>query len=564
MKLYYNLLSLLLILLVSCASNAGYQKAETPEIAPVIQIAADVDRNGEIDFPADEIGEESWSRVRGAMFMNNNDSDQDSGRPDHADDLFNGPEDLKDLAKIRIRCIGALPENSQINVTLKTTHPERVRLFYKNSEGNLIASKGEELTLKPPSPDQDIELRMEANSYADQDWNGEVLVTAEIQMPEGAESSDSVLMRAAPFLLLSNSSPVETVYVREFPGRNDKLISQLREIIPEAGANLHVIPECGPYKYNHISCQDAMDIGFTEMPGVEMNVVLNSNRNKSLDHFPENDLLGPDYGWFRCGDFRPEYGRGDWGDAWLDWFGNLEVTPPIPGYPLGRIYYGTSGDASLNPEIVNMLNAQNMQGPALGLDAGWLLIKHVDEMLMFVPSGEKGEHKLLVADPASMVEILKKWMDEGKGDMDLLEPYEEDLSIADLAEDQNLISHNLSLQKNHIEPNIEKMKNEFGIKESDIIRIPTLFKTNGQSIAPNMVNSAVFNGYLLISDPFGPRDSGGNDLLKEEVMNLLGEIPLEIRFVDDRQYHKWSGNIHCATNARRSGFEEEWWNLLGD
>jgi hypothetical protein len=52
-----------------------------------VQIAADVNRDGKVEFRLDEKGKSRWTPERGAIFLNNNDSDQDTGAPDHADEV---------------------------------------------------------------------------------------------------------------------------------------------------------------------------------------------------------------------------------------------------------------------------------------------------------------------------------------------------------------------------------------------------------------------------------------------------------------------------------------------
>jgi len=87
-----------------------------------------------------------------------------------------------------------------------------------------------------------------------------------------------------------------------------------------------------------------------------------------------------------------------------------------------------------------------------------------------------------------------------------------------------------------------------------------MLTAEGTSLFPNMVNSVVLNGHLLVSDPHGP-EVDGKDLLQEYVRDLLADLPLEVHFLDDRVYHAWSGNTHCATNVRRDGADEPWWML---
>jgi protein-arginine deiminase len=64
----------------------------------------------------------------------------------------------------------------------------------------------------------------------------------------------------------------------------------------------------------------------------------------------------------------------------------------------------------------------------------------------------------------------------------------------------------------------------------------------------------------LAADPNGPI-VGGIDLVQQEFESILtsASIPLQSFFLDDRQYHIWSGNVHCATNVKREPFSQSIW-----
>jgi protein-arginine deiminase len=531
---------------------------------PTIDLAADVDRDGAVDFDRDEAGEDTWTVDRGAVFLNNNDSDEESGSPDHADTIVNGPDDLEDLAVLRVKRIPDLPRTGRLEISVDKVARAHVRVFYRANDGRYLPiGDSEAEPLAALLRDGDLELRIEASSYADAEWSGEALVTASVSGSDGLLGSDSVRLRVAPFLLLSNLNEGRTLYVREYPGRNDLFLMQLQELVPAAGAELETIPAGEPYPEGNIWLQDTLEIGYSEMPGQRMNVVLKANRGRPLDELARNRLLGADFGWLSCGEFRPELRDRQRRNGWLDWYGNLEVSPPIPGFPLGRVYYGANGDESLNPEIVSMLDAQGVQGPAVRFDTGWLLIKHVDEMIAFVPTGQPDRpHKVLVPDTRAMLELLDGWMAGGLGGLSVLQPFEENATVASLVGDEELIELNRGLQIERIDPNVVLLQRELGVDAEQIIRIPALLTAEGTSLFPNMVNSVVLNGHLLVSDPHGPVVAG-RDLLQEHVRALLDELPFEVHFLDDRVYHAWGGNTHCATNVRRVGANEPWWELVG-
>ena len=533
---------------------------------PGIEIAADTNRDGKVEFEQDRPGKGRWTPERGALFFNNNDSDLDSHIPDHEDDVINGPNDLKDLAMLRVKRISGLTEETKIVISVDNTSRSHVRLFLQSRDDGYVSllHPGDGRIDPSVLKVQDLELRIEANSYADSSWSGETKVTLTVTPPNGDPQTDSVLLKVAPFILLSNLNTGKTLYVREFPGRNDTFLQSLKQLVPEVGADLKIVPAGEPYSPNHIWLQDTMEIGYSEIPGHRMNVVLKANRGKSLDEFARNGLLGPDFGWIEIGGLRKTYGSGRGGNGWLDWYGNLEVTPPVPGYPLGRIFYGYNpegpDEASLNPAIVDMFSAQGVQTPLIRIDTGWLLIKHVDEVFSFLPTGNPEDpFKVLVADTSAMISLLEKWMKEGYGDQRMFEPYEkEEVTVGILYNDKNLMDLNRKLQKDRIEANIDLLKSELGLQEEDFIRIPSLIDEYGMAIVPNMVNSTILNGHIYIIAPKGPKIEG-KDQLEEEMRHLISSLPLTPHFLEAGMYHVWGGEVHCATNVRREGPEIPWW-----
>lgn len=85
--------------------------------------------------------------------------------------------------------------------------------------------------------------------------------------------------------------------------------------------------------------------------------------------------------------------------------GNLEVTPPIGNkYPLGRIYYSEKlGDETFDPIISQFLEAQKVQKP-FTLDASWLDVGHVDEIVTFLPLRDR--LVALIPSPGKAFELL--------------------------------------------------------------------------------------------------------------------------------------------------------------
>jgi protein-arginine deiminase len=496
------------------------------------------------------------------VFLFNNDSDQNTGEPDHSDQVINGPNDLLDLTPIIIRQEPGLSLSGKCCVSISEPARKYVQLFYKSGENYVYIENKEKQELPIDLlRDADLELRIEANSYACTDWDGTVTVTALVE-DSGKTFNGSVHLKVAPFILLSAVQKALKIYVRDFLGKNEKLIKALKELTPKIGVELKII---GTDYYDawNIWLQDVMEVGYSRTPSRVLHVVLNANRGKSLDAMPKQVILGPDHGWFKWGEFIRETGAGRGRDSWLDWYGNLEVTPPLPGKPFGRILYGYNQNTghSLNPQIVKMLEAQGVQTPLIKIHTGWLVIKHVDEIFNFIPAKQGKGFKILVPDVNVTYRLLEQWQAEGKGELTLFRDFMENVSVSSLIKNQSLREFNTRLQVNEIEADIKTIKQETGVPDDHIIRIPALFEKRREyasAMMPNMVNSAYMNGHILIADPKGPVFAG-EDLIQKYVRQLLSKENVIVHFIDDLPYHKWGGNVHCATNVTYQPYEMAWW-----
>jgi protein-arginine deiminase len=531
-------------------------------------IVSDTDRDGTVRFDRDIEGKAAWTRQRGAIFMCNNDSDRGGGEPDHADTKINGSRDLLDLTVVKIKRIPGLDPQARLYLSVSPAARPFVRLFYRSEDQyiyiNVINREKCELPARLLR-DNNLELRIEATSYACPGWDGSVTITAFLEH-SGRTRSDSVQLKVAPFILLSAVQPAQRMYVRDYPGKNEALLNSLKEITEKLGVQLKIIA-AGTYNAWNIWLQDVMEVGYSRTPNCSLHVVLNANRGKSLDVMPKQEILAPDHGWFRVGEFKPETGAGRGGDSWLDWYGNLEVTPPLPGKPFGRIVYGYNKHSgrSLNPQIVALLEAQQVQTPLVKIHTGWLLIKHVDEIFNFVPVKSKDNQgktfKVLVPDVTVAYKLLDHWNREGKGHLKILRDIRENETVASLVNNKKLREYNFKLQAGEIKDSIDMMKQAIGIDEGDIIHIPALFNEvygYAGSLMPNMVNSVHMNGHQVIADPRGPQDKG-KDLFQEYVAGQLAREHITALFVDDMPYHKWGGNVHCATNVTYRPHDKAWW-----
>jgi len=77
-----------------------------------------------------------------------------------------------------------------------------------------------------------------------------------------------------------------------------------------------------------------------------------------------------------------------------------------------------------------------------------------------------------------------------------------------------------------------------------------------------MVNMLVVSPWVFVAKPFGPRD-GQRDVFENYVSaEFADKLPgTGVRFLDDwNTYHRWAGEIHCGTNAKRTPPPDvKWW-----
>ena len=360
----------------------------------------------------------------------------------------------------------------------------------------------------------------------------------------------------APLLVQSSLVPASLVFVRELPGRNDRFIEQLAECCREVGAELHVVPT-GAYPEDQVWLQDAVE--FLQRADGSGTVALLGVRNQAVDDFAKDRLTGIET--LRVGAYREKFASGSSttskpGDAWIDWFGNLEASPPTAAWPNGRVLYGVNPDTGgqLHPDVVALFVEQGAQ-PPLALDVGWLTVRHVDEMSSFLPAKDGGFF-VAVPDPTAAIEVLENAAAKGKGDAAMLTPYEAGTTVNSTLGDADFIAFNRRLWTERIEPMSRALLEGVGVGADRLRRLPVLFLPTGEARTPNVVNCLVLPGrggaagVVAMSQPCGPVIDGV-DLFQADIQQRLTGLNARLAFLDDQSYHRWSGNVHCATNAIR-------------
>ena len=479
---------------------------------PRVLIYGDSNRDGKVD-EADIAGRDQWSwQGSGAFFLANLDDDDGDGVADCADLKVNGRDDEADLARLKVQLEPSLlATGNQVQVTASAPG---VRLYERDQDGWSLV----EGPLKNPAAQ--LELAVEGTGFANKDWNGRVELKLEVRDAQGQSlGSDRAQMRVSPLILLPNTANTKELYVSAgHPNyENTKFREQLASASQAAAVEL-VTHNTSSWK--EMWMQDTMEVGYTQLPcAAPQHVVLGGLRQ--ADSFGPR-LLGPERGFIQVGEYR---GIQDGVDDWADWFGNLETTPPLPGHPLGRIFYGKNTDTgtTLHPELVSFLEAQEVQSP-FWVDTGFLTIKHVDEIFNFLP-GPDGQPRMLLADTRSASQ---------------LDPESDGPSNQINQQRLDKILHGGSYPSGDSSPGLLA---QLGLSEAQVVRLPVSYE-GGHNIWSNPVNSIYLNGIAVTGDRHVPPA-----VASEIEAQLRSAGAREVRFADDQRYQDNYGNVHCATNT---------------
>ncbi|MEG4586862.1 protein-arginine deiminase family protein [Microcoleus sp. MOSTC5] len=533
------------------------ESTATPTIAPVTPAASpsnfffagDTNRDGQIN-EQDEAGKEQWSLSNGALILFN-DRNNDRGKiPTWQQTKVSAPRRAAMLSQVNL----TLSENfktSQLFITADSIASPHISVFQKTGDGwQPVDISG----AKPLVFSTNIVLGVEAKQFADRNWNGTVNLKATAQNNGQEIASTTIQMGVSPWMIAPNTAPVTEVQVSDRGSVNSEFISQLKQAVEPTGAQVKIL------QGDRTWMQDTQKNGYVQLPEKSdirlFNVALKSNsepeKNPPVKSTQDRDLKVVKIGNPRSLDPVSQ---------WSDGYGNLQVTPPIPGHPMGRVYYGNSGNASFNPEVLDFIQAQRIQGPPVDIDTSWLLTRQVDEIINFIPTQTPGQYVMAIASPEAGVKLLEELEGRGYGDVTINRGLSTQTTVSAALKNRALIQHNLYLQNQKLNPIIEKLKREFLLGDDQIIQVPVMFGYSGYAWWPNMVNSVPVNGKLLVSNPRGPMIESV-DYTQERLRQLLLPAGVSVSFLDDRYYQELKGNVQSATNTVRKPEERPFWQSL--
>ncbi len=522
----------------------------TPAVSPSnFFFAGDTNRDGQIN-EQDEAGKEQWSLSKGALILFN-DRNNDRGKiPTWKQTKVNAPRRAAMLSQVNL----TLSENfktSQLFITADSIASPHISVFQKTGDGwKPVDISG----AKPLVFSTDIVLGVEAKQFADRNWNGTVNLKA-TALNNGQEiASTTIQMGVSPWMIAPNTAPVTEVEVSDRGSVNSEFISQLKQAVEPTGAKVKIL------QGDRTWMQDTQKNGYVQLPEKseirQFNVALKSNSEPDKNP-PIKSTQNPDLKVVKIGQPRSL----DPVTQWSDGYGNLQVTPPIPGYPMGRVYYGNSGNAGFNPEVLDFIQAQRIQGPPVDIDTSWLLTRQVDEIINFIPAQTPGQYVMAIASPEAGVKLLEELEGRGYGDVTINRGLSTQTTVSAALQNRALIQHNLYLQQQKLNPIVEKLKREFLLGDDQIIQVPVMFGYSGYAWWPNMVNSVPVNGKLLVSNPRGAMIDGV-DYTQERLRQLLLPAGVSVSFLDDRYYQELKGNVQSATNTVRKPEDRPFWQSL--
>ncbi|WP_416670933.1 protein-arginine deiminase family protein [Egbenema bharatensis] len=533
----------------------------------------DADRDGIVDDDNPYKADWQWGQEgHGAILMVTTDRDHVHSDSQYVERM-KGLMDLKDSSFMIIRRVGLpekdLPSGCEVYLSVSQDTAQRICVYDEldRSGYEIISPKRSKARIR--NTDRDILLAVRGVSYPDIDFDGLVEIHLELVKDGETIHRDRVVFRVAPWMMTPNTLTPTTVFVsRLSKGQNEEFIEDLRKVVSQANAQLDPVP----YEYHKDDpwMRDEIEVGYTQAPGKFIHVVLDSPRDRGLDHLTKRQLIGGDFGYVIRKSRHPV--------TKLDSFGNLEVSPPVTvkgtEYPFGRLMFGgTREELFAEPRrklkvLRDFFFAQKIQAP-FEIFSDWLSVGHIDEFMNFVPAPNPKGFKLLLASPDKTYELLKRLREEGHAQAILRQGKQigdepADISVEDLLNNEDLAQQNQRFQE-YIHWNRSVLQQELGLEADDIIDLPALYEADDDGRAkaffPNMVNMLVLQQQLAIPKPFGPQVNHQYQL-EAAVKEVLEPLGLACHFIDDWDtYFRDGGEIHCGTNTGRQPFPQKWWEI---
>lgn len=520
-------------------------------------IRADTNRDGVVDVQgsSDTEGKDRWTEQSGAIFLANiGDSggrckqsgpSKDRKTPietlakchDADDDEQRAP---KYMAPMRTVPIHGLSKSATASVTVSDAQVRPlVRIFRARGDGSWEIVNNDTV-FSAEDVEKGLTLGIDArDTRRAGGWDGRVSVDFTIKDGE-AMSKDTVMLRVAPVLMHHHRQPIQTVFASSFPDiRRGQTRSYIDGLVKGIEGSMQKSQVPGPITLLSTMdpwAQDFFEPGYTSMPGangevISLRVVMEGRRNhRDSVRLLYTNLRGDGVGALEA------MPRGNPGlkDDTFQAGGNMETIPPYSlngkKFPAGRVVVG--GDGSSFPRAVDFFRAQEMQEPIV-LDSTWLFIKHIDEMIQFLPAKTERGWSMVAVDPQLGWTLLGEAQKRGYGSQPVInrEKVKSSPTVDEfLASQSNKEAVEISAKR--MEANIQRMKEETGITDAEIFRMPMLVgvaaevhnylrpshkrsvverRDNETSSAPSAEEEALAAEFLELIDIHGPGGDSAND-----------------------------------------------------
>ncbi len=570
---------------------------------PVVDLRADVNRNGvvELDVASEDDEEETWDERHGAIFLANIDDDLNACPKsstlsdvelarcnDAADEVINGPDDLEDLAPLRLAPWPGAPSGTTVKLVAANPGSAYVRFFRRVGEtwefvpaGNLFLADlrgGAELRMEGKDVVRDASA-----------WDGFVDVTLVVEVPPQANwvpgtYRDTVRLRVSPVLTFSHAEPVTRAYASRIPRDADSeaFLADVTAAVTAAGSGVTLDTPTVEDQWT----QDFFETGYQSMPGPGgqqrvMTVIFRSANVEGFGPFPLREagrlvftrFRGKDVGGVQQFDARTSPD-----EQTLNSFGNFETIPPYTAngraWPLGRALRGRVTGYSPDQSFVALTDSQGWQSPALDLDTSWLSVAHVDETVAFLKVSTPRGWVVLANDARlakSMLEaevqrgngavpmfVGKKWLDDN------YQEFNAQASISQVLANTQVMAASAEAAVK-IDEQLAVLKAATGVTDAEIVKVPFLHDLMYDfSVAYQVGTVNLFSlspSVVAVPDPHGPIIDG-QDLFKAQLEAALAPYQVTVKWVENwNLYHRLGGEVHCGTNALRSTPSQKWWEV---
>lgn len=590
-------------LVLGCGGDAetATTGAGPAPVARSVSILVDANRDGLINDLDDTAEKMVWNKTTGAAFLANLDDDDLDKKRDFEDEIVNGDmTDAYDLGRIFLRAFPDAPAGATGTFSIDAAAAPYVRVFRHDAAGwtKALDATVKVLTLTEDQVKKGVEFGIEAKTLVGLPeagtWNGFVqldytvaVAGKPIATATNPDGHDLARMRVAPWMMFGNSTPrIDTV----FSAASSKVFTNgLAAGITAAATTAE------PVAYWQIKdwpndqwTEDYFQTGVASVPwadgqvaGMRIAMPRPWGRGNTESSLPVNWLgkshLYADSGYFTV------YKEAFSGSS-FDSHGNHDLLPPYTNgeqsFPYGRIIHGSD----ILPETHAFYEAQEAQSPVMTVKTDWLYVGHVDEVFSYVPAATPRGWKLLTASAKLARTMLEAWQKAGHGGEKMFvgkkwsDGKSATISIDDVLADADLMAASQKAQAN-IDPMVAQMKLELGLTDDEIVELPTLFEAVSDSgteynvaYQPGVVNSRVFQGNVIVPEPFGPTIDGEDGVKKFVTAALATDKHklgmdgkgLRVSYADDwATYHALDGEVHCGSNVEGPPQPEwQWWNRM--